>query len=399
MAAWALQLPLPPQILRSAKRRDPDHGSEHADEGVGVKVKQVVRSVPKPKTLCSLQSGRHAAGVLLARSAQAVGFRIPAALAAVCLAGAGAAATGNPASYSVPVSCDRGCLKVLLDQTLDAMAANDISQLPLASDVKATENGVERALWDGLWRTANARGRYRITVVDAEAGQAGFVGTMMEDGRPVYIALRIAVREQKIGEIETVVARGGTAGPSVASPGAKIEEIGRPRPQFQRNVAERERMSREELVRVADAYFANLQGSTGKTSAPFAKGCERIENGGQTTNLKTVRPGRERFDALILGCEGQQLSGFYAFVTGIRNRRYPIVDRERQLVLSFSYWDHTGAVKNLVLTNGLTVPSPFRAPLTFQVAELFQIDAGKHDQIEAVINTVPYGMRSDVWDK
>ena len=325
--------------------------------------------------------------------------RIPVAIAALCLAGSGVASKSNPASYSVPVTCDRGCLEALLDQTLEAMAANDFSRLPLAADVKATENGVERPLWDGLWRTANARGRYRITAIDAEAGQAGFIGTMMEDGRPVYVATRIGVREQKIAEIETVVARGGSAGPSVASPGAKIEEIGTPRAQFRLTVPERQRMSREALAQVADAYFANLQGSTGKTSAPFSKSCERIENGGQTTNLKSVRPGRERFDALTLSCEGQQLSGFYAFVTGIRDRRYPIVDRERGLVLSFSYWDHTGAVKDLALTNGLTVPSPFRAPLTFQVAELFQIDAGKHDQIEAVINTVPYGMRSDVWDK
>jgi len=325
--------------------------------------------------------------------------RTTAVAVALCVFVAGVAAKGNPASYSVPVVCDRSCLEALLDQTLEAMAANDISRLPLAADVKATENGVERALWDGLWRTANARGRYRITAIDPDTGQAGFIGTMMEDGRPIYVAVRIGLREQKIAEIETVVARGGSAGPSVASPGAKIEQIGTPRSQFNRSVPERQRASREALVDVADAYFANLQGSTGKTSAPFAKSCERIENGGQTTNLKTVRPGRERFDALTLTCEGQQLSGFYAFVTGIRNRRYPIVDRERGLVLSFSYWDHTGAVKDLVLTNGLTVPSPFRAPLTFQVAELFQIDGGKHDQIEAVINTVPYGMQSEVWDK
>jgi len=222
---------------------------------------------------------------------------------------------------------------------------------------------------------------------------------MMEDGRPVYMALRIGLREQKIAEIESVVARGGTGGASGMSPGQQMEERGTPRAQFLRTVPQRERMSREDLVRIADSYFVHLQGSTGNSSAPFAESCERIENGGQTTNLTTVRPGREQFDALTLSCEEQQRSGFYAFVTGIRDRRYPIVDRERGLVLSFAFFDHTGAVRDLPLTNGLTVPSPFRAPLTFQIAELFQIDRGKIDQVEAVLNTTPYGMRSDIWDR
>jgi len=44
------------------------------------------------------------------------------------------------------------------------------------------------------------------------------------------------------------------------------------------------------------------------------------------------------------------------------------------------------------------VPSPVLAPLTLEISELFQIDKGKIDQVEAVINTVPYGMRSAVWD-
>jgi hypothetical protein len=31
-------------------------------------------------------------------------------------------------------------------------------------------------------------------------------------------------------------------------------------------------------------------------------------------------------------------------------------------------------------------------------SELFQIDHGKIDQVEAVLQSVPYGMRSAVWD-
>ena len=38
------------------------------------------------------------------------------------------------------------------------------------------------------------------------------------------------------------------------------------------------------------------------------------------------------------------------------------------------------------LTNGETVPSPVREPLTLEISELFQIHGGKPDQIEAVLN-------------
>jgi len=94
----------------------------------------------------------------------------------------------------------------------------------------------------------------------------------------------------------------------------------------------------------------------------------------------------------------QQKSGFYPFVTSIRNRRFPVVDRERGLVLSFAFFEHSGALKTIHLTNGMTIPSPVEAPLTLEISELFQIHGGKIDQVEAVINTVPYGMKSAVWD-
>jgi len=157
-----------------------------------------------------------------------------------------------------------------------------------------------------------------------------------------------------------------------------------------------ERMSREDLTRVANSYFTGLANNTVHYAAPFWDSCERWENG----NITTGRPRRAGgFDVLALGCREQQESGVFAFVTGIRNRRYPIVDRERGLVLSWIFFDHTGAVSELHLNNGQTIPSGVTAPLTYQIAELFQIRQGKIDQIEAVCLTVPYGMKSEIWDK
>jgi hypothetical protein len=306
----------------------------------------------------------------------------------------------NPTNLAVPVDCDRACLTGVLTAVLNAMASNDIGTLPLANHVRATQNGVALPLYDGIWQTVKGLGAYRLDVIDPESGQAGAFATVIEGGKPIYIAIRVRVSDQKIDEIEVLSARGsGFGGPGRATPGETMDKMGTPRPQFLRTVPASARMSRADLTRVADAYFTNLQASTGKSSAPFAKTCQRLENGGQTTNLKTPRPGREAFDVLMLDCEKQQLSGFYPFVTSIRNRRFPIVDRERGIVMAFGFFDHTGAVGDMKLTNGMTVPSPIKAPLTFSIAEIFQIDSGKIDQVEAVIDTVPYKMRSDIWDR
>ena len=66
--------------------------------------------------------------------------------------------------------------------------------------------------------------------------------------------------------------------------------------------------------------------------------------------------------------------------------------------MSFGFFDHAGRIKDIHLTNGQTVPSPIRSPMTLEISETFQIDRGKIDQVEAVLQAVPYGMRSAVWD-
>jgi hypothetical protein len=45
------------------------------------------------------------------------------------------------------------------------------------------------------------------------------------------------------------------------------------------------------------------------------------------------------------------------------------------------------------------VPNILQTPTTIEISELFEIRKGKIDQVEAVINSVPYAMRSEVWDK
>ncbi len=295
--------------------------------------------------------------------------------------------------------CGRACLEGLVDRYIDAMVAHDPQRLPLAQGVRFTEDGQELRLGDGLWATASAPGHYKLYVADPEDGQVGFYGTVFENGTPVLLALRLKVDYGLVSEIETIVARPSALGASaLQSAGAAMERRGHPRPQFLEVIAPGERMSRADLVRVANSYFTGLAGDTGRNTAPFWPSCNRLENGTQTTNNPAYRT-RSSFNVIALGCEAQQKSGFYPFVTTIRNRRYPVVDREHGLVLSFAFFEHRGALKTIHLTNGMTIPSPVKAPLTLEISELFQIHGGKIDQIEAVINAVPYGMKSAVWDE
>ncbi len=309
---------------------------------------------------------------------------------------------GNVSTHAAD-PCDRACLKSYIDKVLDGMIAHNPNQLMLAKDVRYTENGVELGLGDGMWGTLSDRGKYNLYVSDPETGQAGFYGTVSENGGMNYIALRVKVFEALISEIEVIVVRPSgmmnTGQPPTPSAG-EIMDQKIPRPQFLQTIPPAERMSRARLIEVANSYFTGLANQTGKFTAPFAETCERWENGNQTTNQKPNPDIPEGgLDILAMSCEEQQKSGWFAFVTEIRNRRFPIVDIERGLVLSFGFFDHDAAVREYPLPDGTMTPNILTYPQTIEISELFQIRNGKIDQIEAVINSVPYGMKSEVWDK
>ena len=99
-------------------------------------------------------------------------------------------------------ACDRACLESFVDKYLDAVIAHDPKQLPLARDVKFTENGVRLEVGDAHWKTVTGKGTYRLFVTDAEAGQVAFIGTVREEARgpegsPSALALRLKVRKDR----------------------------------------------------------------------------------------------------------------------------------------------------------------------------------------------------------
>lgn len=313
---------------------------------------------------------------------------------------AAAAAAGLAGPAAAQDRCERECLEGFVDRYLDAMIDDDVSAVPFAGDARFTEQGQRLELGDGLWNTMKSKGSYRLFVTDVEAGQVAFIGTIGEDHAdpelqtPALIALRLKIEDGEIAEAEQQVVRDEEAAERVAA-------LGEPHPVFLETVPESERMSRRELIETANEYFSGMQRNDGQGDYPFAEDCNRIENGMQTTNRPTPE-GETRPDPATAtsysaqwSCQEQFESGLLHFVNRIRDRRFVAVDRERGLVFSFVFFDHSGGdARTFQTPGGRTVTAGPVQPWTWYIAELFKITNGEIRQIEATLDRVPYGMLS-----
>jgi hypothetical protein len=94
------------------------------------------------------------------------------------------------------------------------------------------------------------------------------------------------------------------------------------------------------------------------------------------------------------GCKEAFGLGYYREDTRLRNRRVLAVDEERGLVYAGVFFDHDAVLRSYQLTDGRTQTVRNTAPWTWMIQEIFQVNAdGKISQVEAVLVSVPYGMR------
>jgi hypothetical protein len=289
--------------------------------------------------------------------------------------------------------CDRACLERIAEQYLAAMVAHDPSKAPLARGARYTENGVELTLPDGLWRTADALGKYRLYVADPGADSIGFFAKARENGAPVLVATRLKVVAEKITEMESVVARlSGTLGGSSSPLGREDRLADEPRPQFLAILPANERRPRALLAAIVNRYFTGIENNTGDKPPPFAKDCLRLEDGAQTTG-RPVPPGGQPGPANY-SCREAFGLGYYREDTRLRNRRVLAVDTQRGLVYTGVFLDHDATVRSYRLKNGRPVTVRNTGPWTWMAQEVFEVNGrGEISQVEAVLLSVPYGMR------
>jgi hypothetical protein len=312
-------------------------------------------------------------------------------------------------------SCDRACLEGFVEQYLDAAIAHDPKLLPLSPDVKFTENGQRLVLPDAHWKIMTGKGKYRLFVTDPEAGQVACLATIREEGPTdagiaSAIALRLRVVNRQITEIETLIPRpqmpmgppgSAAAAPRFPSTAEIYEKMGAPHSLYTQTIPPNERMSRNDLIRVANMYFSGLEKNDGKGEYPFTDDCVRIEGGMQTTGVP-LRPGQTRPDPRTAtmysanwGCKEQFESGLIHFVWRIRDRRFVAVDQERGIVFSFAFFDHAlGKDRTYQTPDGRTITAGPIQPNGWEIAELFKIEKGLIRRIEAIMVSPPYGMNS-----
>lgn len=306
---------------------------------------------------------------------------------------AGATMAFAPQAVAQARSCDRTCLSAVMDGYLAALAARDPSTLRLDKSVKYTENGQRLNVGDGLWRTFSKGPLYRLDLVDPKSGQVAMLGILEENGNRNFFSLRLAVEENallgrglEITEIEMLINRSVQGG----RPAAMALE----RSAFRDAVPVGKRASRGEMIALADAYFTGLDTDESAANVPFADTCLRIENG----TITAANPNPPEGMAMAgVGCKDQFNTGFSTIVSDLRERRYPLVDEEKGLVLALGFFDHDGSVSRYTTHTGEgDVSQTFRQPFSFMISEVFQIRDHAIDQIEAVLMAVPYKME-DGW--
>lgn len=199
---------------------------------------------------------------------------------------AGLFALSRPAQAK---TCDRDCLRGFMTQYLNAMVARNPRALPLAADVKFTENSQVMKLGDGLWQTVTSLGDYRQDILDVRESTAVSQTVVEESGKPVLLALRLKIAKGKISEIETMFARSKEDGilfnPDGLKDANKPMEFVPPASQLN---------SRKELVDIALHYPAGLKvGSFVQADTPFAPDAFRLENGFHTAGPGCTRAGCE----------------------------------------------------------------------------------------------------------
>lgn len=272
------------------------------------------------------------------------------------------AAMAGCATVTPSSPCDRDC-------QLNA-ARGVLSGAQLPGTARMTENGapVAHNLSSLAGMTAVAiHGEY----VNANDGQAIVVGTGKgADQKPAVFGLRLKTNGSAATEAELLVARSGEA--SLFPQATPIKRD----PRFDAIVPESKRTSPEAMIAAANAYFDGIETDDGK-AVPVTETCNRVENGVQTTHTP-------RF--VESGCNSLEA---FSYIPKVRDRRYPVVDVERGVVVAFAAFNIPGGDYKRIV-NGQETTRHYD-PRSLFLFEAFKIVDGKIEQIEATMRNVPLG--------
>ena len=250
--------------------------------------------------------------------------------------------TVNPAMAAK--QCDHKCLVDLMQKYVNALPKHDPTGLPFDKKIKFTENSDKTVdvleVGKGMWENASSGPtEFQIYGADPEAQAAASLVVMKEKDKDVILGARIKLnKDGKIIEAEHLVVRSGMS----SKPFSSMETLQKARPGFGEDIPKAERMKREDLIKIGYSYYDALTSEDG-TRAPFAKECERRENG----NISAGGPPRKAAPGGMTGfggnaptdCEGQLSAGVFSYITEIKPR-IVVADVEKGLSIGFSMFRH-----------------------------------------------------------
>jgi hypothetical protein len=264
-------------------------------------------------------------------------------------------------------ACDRACLTGFADTYFKALVDKRASEVPLAPDVKVTLNGQMMKLDQAFWNSAQ-RIVYRWDIVNEQLGDLASEAVVLNaDASKTMYMVRLKVIGGKIVEVETIKANKGEAD-RLWDP----DNLTAVSPALQLSIREADQDSYYALIAAAESYWRAFQtnGTEAYHPASLMPDAKRFENGVQTTGL--VRNG-----VYASASEGFDKGRFKG--RNLWDRRYPVVDTERGIVLS---------IVRFGLKDGMKSESAATANDRL-VAEFFAVKSGKIQEIHAVLYNLP----------
>jgi len=232
------------------------------------------------------------------------------------------------------VHCDRGCLQELATLYMEAVAANDITAVPLMPGYRQTENTHVKRVGTGVWETVTGLqdgARYYLDPVNGQVLWFGVVETTMRDA-PEVAMTRIKVIDHQVAEAEWFFSGpglGSMQGPAQADGTNEIMKDPRnlmANPPPIRNVPVAERLSRPALMGIANSYFDALTEEDGSLILAHPD-CFRLENGVKVTG-RPLAEGRTDGYRGMTNC-GSNFGNFN--ISLVSHRRFFAIDEVQQV--------------------------------------------------------------------
>lgn len=283
----------------------------------------------------------------------------------------------STASVEAQISCDRACLEGHVSTYLDALYANTPNAVPLAMGAKISDNNqlvsLREAFWDDATETA-----YRWDIANPRLGDVATEAVIRNsDGSYTMAVVRLKVQDNSITEVEVIRADEGDAD-GLWGPERLVDYP------LSRNLTNSVRVADRDsyygLIAAAESYWRAFQtnGTEEYHPADLLLDALRFENGLQTTGHFPDGSFRSAPDGFDTG----------RFIgRNLWDRRYPVVDEERGIVLSMVRFG---------IKDGMQSQSAVTSNDRL-VGEFFQVKNGLIQEVHAVLYNLPDEIPS-VWE-